>query len=457
LETLPSLLNNNITKSTFQSIITSKFASKKVKQINDFTKAGLISFASATSYTIDGNTIISYIASGGYGSVWRVRTRSGKEVCMKLQNPCSMKNVKNEITIIEKLKHSCKKDFICMKSNYVQLAESSCYYLMNCIDGEPISQTLYQGLNNQTKSYVLYELARKVALLHRLGISHNDLKEDNILFDVSTNETHIIDFGLALQTGSGFLRMGTFQYSSPENSFIYNYDNDSVIAPIADYMKTRKFDDILNAITTLTIPPTGRSKITNKAIYTIKTLHSISKNLKSKNYTNKKIYKLVGSYYSRSLRNFIARDNAYIKIDAVLEKHPEFTEDRKDEYKSQELKKIKWIEDPYKSPDYDRTQRQVRNLYANDVWCLGLVFSEMIYGYNPLRKYSEIQGMPFGLINFDLFQHWNKLSNSVLTRTVTGKYAGVIKGMLAPLKYRLTMPQVVKMLGAFLHKHKYVI
>jgi serine/threonine protein kinase len=45
---------------------------------------------------------------------------------------------------------------------------------------------------------VLYNLVDAVNYIHSLGISHHDIKPDNILYNCATNTVKLFDFGLAL-------------------------------------------------------------------------------------------------------------------------------------------------------------------------------------------------------------------------------------------------------------------
>jgi serine/threonine protein kinase len=154
--------------------------------------------------------IINYIFSGSFGNVYRAYDTSNKKfVAIKLQKSTydglTLKDVrttaetfKSEIKILKKLgKDHCDK-FSCML-DYGTFENSDYYYIIMSL-AEGIDLTDY--IKNQKYSLkeiktIINSLYESVVLIHSLGLSHNDLKPDNIKINPLNLKTTILDFGVS--------------------------------------------------------------------------------------------------------------------------------------------------------------------------------------------------------------------------------------------------------------------
>lgn len=77
-----------------------------------------------------------------------------------------------------------------------------------------------KNLPEQACAKIIYQMVSGLSFIHNLGISHRDIKVENVLVDPETNNTKLIDFGFACkqeypnQTLTAFC--GTPGYMSPQ-------------------------------------------------------------------------------------------------------------------------------------------------------------------------------------------------------------------------------------------------
>jgi serine/threonine protein kinase len=106
------------------------------------------------------------------------------------------KEYKTEISVLQKLHHP----------SIISLVDFE-----RCANGRGIIYLEYQPyptlgsyiqnfstLSEHQTVKVLYNLVDAVNYIHSLGISHHDIKPDNILYNCATNTVKLFDFGLAL-------------------------------------------------------------------------------------------------------------------------------------------------------------------------------------------------------------------------------------------------------------------
>jgi len=106
------------------------------------------------------------------------------------------KEYRTEISVLKKLHHS----------SIIQLVDTE-----RCPDGRGVIYLEYQPyptlgnyvqsvgpLAEQLAGRVLEKLTEAVSYLHSLGISHHDIKPENILFNSKENTIKLFDFGLAV-------------------------------------------------------------------------------------------------------------------------------------------------------------------------------------------------------------------------------------------------------------------
>lgn len=133
-----------------------------------------------------------------------------------------------EIQVVAKLKHPG-----IIEIYDSGMAQNSPYYVMEYVEGKPLSHLIREGLPLRQGIQILQKVLLALHYVHEQGILHRDLKPDNI-FVTSLYEPKIADFGLAKEfqkevspqlTNEGAL-MGTPVYMSPEQASGKNQEMD---------------------------------------------------------------------------------------------------------------------------------------------------------------------------------------------------------------------------------------
>jgi eukaryotic-like serine/threonine-protein kinase len=175
------------------------------------------------------------LGAGGMGEVYRARdSRLERDVAIKIlpshlsSDPIRKQRFEREAKTISGLNHP----HICVLYD-IGSQDGIDYLVMECIEGESLSQRLEKGaLPTDQVLRLGAELADALDKAHRSGIVHRDLKPANVI--LTKNGAKLLDFGLAklaavvsLATITSVLPQkspateegtiaGTFQYMSPE-------------------------------------------------------------------------------------------------------------------------------------------------------------------------------------------------------------------------------------------------
>src|SRR5690606_2181324 len=170
--------------------------------------------------------LISRIAAGGMGEVWRARDELlGREVAVKVlhrhiqADPAFRGRFRNEARITAGLADPG----IAQIFDYGEQADLA-YLVMELVHGEPLSAILVRNgpLGAEVALDVLQQTARALHAAHSSGVIHRDIKPGNLLV-TPTGTIKVTDFGIAraleaapvTQTGTV---LGTAQYVSPEQA-----------------------------------------------------------------------------------------------------------------------------------------------------------------------------------------------------------------------------------------------
>ncbi len=178
--------------------------------------------------------IVRLLGKGGMGEVYLARDRKlGREVALKVlpaelvANQERRERFEREARSVAALQHP---NIVTLHS--IEDAEGMIFLVMELIGGKPLSEVIPRGgLPLDRFLEIAIPLADAVAAAHARGITHRDLKPDNVLID-EQGRAQILDFGLAkvtepvglgaaslepteALTGEGKI-VGTIAYMSPE-------------------------------------------------------------------------------------------------------------------------------------------------------------------------------------------------------------------------------------------------
>ncbi|MFI6818760.1 protein kinase [Nonomuraea sp. NPDC050328] len=176
--------------------------------------------------------MVSRIARGGMGEVWRARDELlGREVAVKLlrkDGPGSgadhgpagwVARFRNEARITAGLTHPG----IAQVFDYGEQSDLA-YLVMELVQGESLSAILarHGALGTEVTLDVLQQTARALHSAHSAGIIHRDIKPGNLLV-TPEGAIKVTDFGIARAMESPSVTMtgtvlGTAQYVSPEQA-----------------------------------------------------------------------------------------------------------------------------------------------------------------------------------------------------------------------------------------------
>jgi serine/threonine protein kinase len=145
-----------------------------------------------------GNWILDFrLGKGGNGDVWSVRGADSRDATVAIKvltksNSAAIIRFRGEVEVLRQ--HADVSGLLPVLDCYLPddtTAESLAWYLM------PRAKPLMKALNRDPRVIVgaVTKVARTLAILHGRGVSHRDVKPDNLLY--LNDEPYVGDFGLA--------------------------------------------------------------------------------------------------------------------------------------------------------------------------------------------------------------------------------------------------------------------
>ncbi len=133
---------------------------------------------------------IKKIGSGDFGNVYLAEKNSNL-YAIKIFKDSFSNDYKKELENLNKLNNHCD-IFVCVKDHGIDKNQK--YIVMEYKNGNRLN---FAKITNKNIENILKKLLIGLDTLFKLGISHQDIKPDNIIFNTETNEVNIIDFGLS--------------------------------------------------------------------------------------------------------------------------------------------------------------------------------------------------------------------------------------------------------------------
>lgn len=198
--------------------------SPTVTQVSGTPSAGASPGAGAAPRYIGKYLVIAELDRGGQATVFRAaHPQLGTEVAIKMfhsRNPQSVERLHNEGRTLASLRHPG------IASVYdLDLHEGQPFVVMEYVRGRNLAQYgADENVPPARAASLIAKVARALAVAHRAGVLHLDIKPPNILID-SDGEPRLIDFGLArFRQSLGEEKehpsrlIGTLLYMSPEQA-----------------------------------------------------------------------------------------------------------------------------------------------------------------------------------------------------------------------------------------------
>lgn len=175
---------------------------------------------------IKGYEIRERIGAGGFGAVYKAyQTTVGRDVAIKVilpdraNQPDFIRRFESEAQIVARLEHP----YIVPLYDFWRDPDGA-FLVMRWLRGGSVRDALTQGaFEPRTAALLLDQIAGALALAHRSGVIHRDLKPGNILLDEEGNG-YLTDFGIAKtlsvngeQTDPDTI-LGSIDYISPEQA-----------------------------------------------------------------------------------------------------------------------------------------------------------------------------------------------------------------------------------------------
>ncbi|MBI4678283.1 MAG: serine/threonine protein kinase [Elusimicrobia bacterium] len=163
-----------------------------------------------------------YLSRGGMGNVYRGRHLAlDREVAIKIIEP----PVVNGEAVVQAVLREARAAAKLEDPRIVQVYDVGqqgpyCYIIMQLMRGETLERMLVRRrfLNPPEALKIMREVAAALAVAHRLGIVHRDVKPGNVMID-EAGQVRIMDFGIAAPVGSDPQAAGSVDFMAPEQAY----------------------------------------------------------------------------------------------------------------------------------------------------------------------------------------------------------------------------------------------
>ena len=217
-----SLESQNLGLSTVPNRFCSIIEAIDLKKILILSKGSRGGIVPSSTAVMDMYMVGKVIGVGSYGKVraaWH-RLTGGKVAIKtydksKLTDPAHWKRVHSEIKIMEQISHPR----IARMFEAIETPKRM-HLIMECLDGGNLCTFVKakKRLTEEESTRIFFQIAQAIEYLHSYGISHRDVKLENVLFDGNKN-IKLIDFGFSTVCQHGKrlkVFCGTPSYMAPE-------------------------------------------------------------------------------------------------------------------------------------------------------------------------------------------------------------------------------------------------
>lgn len=156
---------------------------------------------------VGGYVIERKIGQGGMGVVYGAyQPCIGKRVAIKVlapaysANPTTVRRFEQEARLVNEIRHPNIVDVF----QFGELPDGRCYFVMEWLDGEPLTARIARGPVPAPECIALLDVVcDALEAAHEHGVVHRDLKSDNVFIVVTPKgrTVKLLDFGLAKLAG----------------------------------------------------------------------------------------------------------------------------------------------------------------------------------------------------------------------------------------------------------------
>ena len=204
------------------------FELRKLLALSAGTRGGIVPSSSAV---MDMYMVGKVVGVGSYGKVraaWHRLTSSKVAIKTydksKLKDPAHWKRVHAEIKIMEQISHPR----IARMYEAVETPKRM-HLIMECLDGGNLCSYVKakHRLSEEESKRIFFQIAQAIEHLHALGVSHRDVKLENVLFE-NDRDIKLIDFGFSTVCQPGkrlkvFCGTPSCKYSTHTNCIVYSH------------------------------------------------------------------------------------------------------------------------------------------------------------------------------------------------------------------------------------------
>ena len=182
--------------------------------------------------TISHYKITEKLGEGGMGVVYKAEdTKLKRKVAIKFLAPHLVRDEEGRKRFEREAMAAAALDHPNVCTVYeIDEADGRTFIVMAFLEGQPLSERIQEGPLKLTEALsIAIQMAEGLEAAHEKGITHRDIKPDNVMVDAK-GRAIIMDFGLARLTEASRLTradqtMGTVAYMSPEQAQGMEVDN----------------------------------------------------------------------------------------------------------------------------------------------------------------------------------------------------------------------------------------
>ena len=183
------------------------------------------------------------LARGAFAVVHRGENAAGEPVAIKVlasERPQARERFLREIKVNQNLPQN---DYVVRYLDEGELEDGTPFMVMELIDGFTLGTVVSKGraLASDGACDLMIQLCDAFGDLHKLGVTHGDIKPENILLDRQTRGPKLLDFGL-VRDAQGLLKLMEEESMIAGSEFEENLDV-GMIAGTPDYIAPETIAD----------------------------------------------------------------------------------------------------------------------------------------------------------------------------------------------------------------------